>query len=65
MIKSVRFCLSFDLSNVILMPSKIVCFKENLHCCNGRRHNITYSRRKCYVTCGPNIIYVMTLFTEE
>ena len=36
MITSVRLCLSYDLLNVILSPSKFVYFNENLHCCNGR-----------------------------
>ena len=27
-------------------------------------HDFTCSRRKCYVTCGHNIIYDMTLSTE-
>ena len=31
MITSVRFCLSYDLLNVILSPSKFVYFTENLH----------------------------------
>ena len=31
MIMSVRFCLSYDLLNVILSPLKFVYFKENLH----------------------------------
>ena len=45
-------------SNVILSPSKFVYFNGNLHCCKGRRHDITCSRRKCYdVMCGHNIIY--------
>ena len=64
MITSVRFCLSYDFLNVILSPSKSVYFHENLHRCNGRRHDVTCSRRKCYVTCGPNIIYDMMLSTE-
>ena len=41
-----------------------VYFDENLHCCNGRRHDITFSRQKCHVTCGHNIINDMTLYTE-
>ena len=36
-------------------------FHENLHCCNGRRHYVICSRRKCYVMCGHNII-VANLF---
>ena len=34
MIMIVRFCLSYDLSNVILSPSKFVYFHECLYCCN-------------------------------
>ena len=64
MIASVRFCLSYDALNAILPPSKFVNFNENLHCCNGRLHDVTCSRRKSYVTCGHNIIYDMTLSTE-
>ena len=65
MITSVRFCLSYDLLNVILSPSKFVYFNENLNCCNGRRHDVTCSRGKCNVTCGHKIIYDMTLATEN
>ena len=61
MIMSVRFCLSYDFLNRILLPSKFVYFNENLHCSNGRHHDATCSRRKCYVTCGHNIIYDMTI----
>ena len=64
MITSVRFCLSYDLLNVILSPSKFGYFNENLHCCHGRRYDITSFRLKCYVTCGHNVIYDMTLSTE-
>ena len=64
MIMSVRFCLSHELLNVILTPSKFVNFYENFHCCNGRRNDFTCSRPKCYVTCGHNIIYDMRLSTE-
>ena len=39
MITSVRFCLSFDISNVNLSPSKFVYLNDNLHLCNGRRHD--------------------------
>ena len=63
-IMSVRFCLSYDLLNVILSPPKFVYFNENLHRCNGCCHDVTYFHRKCYVTCGHNIIYDMTLSTE-
>ena len=51
-ITSLRFCLSYDLLNAILSPSKFVYFKENLLCCHRR------------LTCGHNIIYDMALFTE-
>ena len=36
-------------------PSKFVYFNESLNCCNGRRHGVTCSRRKCFVTYGHNI----------
>ena len=55
MITSVRFCLSYDLLNAILSPSKFVYFHVNFLCCNGRRHDVTRSRRKCCVTCVYNI----------
>ena len=55
MIMSVRFCLSYGLLKAILPPPKIVYFEENLHCCNGRRQDVTCSRRKCYITSGHNI----------
>ena len=49
---------------MILSPSKLVYFHENLLCCNGRLHDVTSSRRKRYVMCDHNIIYDMTLSTE-
>ena len=58
MIISVRFCLSYDLFKYDLSPSEFVYFNENLHCCNGRRHDVTCFRRKCYVTGVHNIFYV-------
>ena len=61
MIMSVRFCLSYDLLNVILSPSKLFYFNGNLHCSNGRHNGFTCSSRKWYVTCGHNIIYDITL----
>ena len=64
MIRTVRFCLSYDFLNAILSPSKFVYFNENLHCCNRRHHVVTCSRRKCYVMYGHNIIYDMALSTE-
>ena len=45
---------------MILWPSKFVYFNEKIHCCHGRRHDVTCSRRKCYVMCGHNIIYNMS-----
>ena len=59
----VKFCLSYDLLNAIFLPSKIVYFNDNLHCCNGRRHDGTCSGQKCNVMCGHNTD--MTLSTEE
>ena len=64
MITSVRLCLSYDLFNLILSPSKSVYFNENLHCCYGRRHDVTASRKKCYVTRGHIIICDITSSTE-
>ena len=39
MITRVRFSLSYDLLNAILLPSELVYFNGNLHCCHGRRHD--------------------------
>ena len=64
MIASVKFCLSYDILNAILLPLKFVYFSDNLHCCNGRRHKTTSTGRKCYVMCGHNTIYGMTLSTD-
>ena len=64
MITSVRFCLVYDLLNAILSPSEFVNFNKNVHCYNGRLHDVIYFHWKCYVTCGHNIIYDMTLCTE-
>ena len=61
---SVKFCLSYDIFNPILSSSKFVYFNENLHCSNIRRHDVTCSHEKCYVTWGHNIIFEMTLSTE-
>ena len=33
--------------------------------CNGRCHDITCSRGKCYITFGHNIIYSITLSTNS
>ena len=35
MITSVRFCLLYDILNVIFLLTKIVYFNENLHCCDS------------------------------
>ena len=43
MIMSVRFCLSYDLLNVILSPPKFVNYNRILYCCNGRCHDVTCS----------------------
>ena len=48
MTASVRSCLSCDLSNVILSPSKIAYFKEKVHCGHGRRHYVTCPRESDY-----------------
>ena len=53
MITSVRFSLSYDPLNMILSTSNFVYFNEklhNLHCCNRRRHDVTCSHHKFYVT---------------
>ena len=65
MITSERFCISYDLLNAILLPSKFVYFSENLHCCHRHCHDFTCSCRRCYVMCGHNIIYDMTLSTDR
>ena len=65
MIMSVRFCLSYDLLNAKLSPSKLVYFNESLHCCNKHHHDVNCSLQKCYVTCGHIIIYDMTLSNEH
>ena len=38
-----------------LWHSNFEYFNENLHFWNGRRHDVTCSRQKCYVTCGQNM----------
>ena len=54
---SVSFWLSSDPLKAIVSPSKFVYFNRNLYCCDGRRHDVTYSRQTCYVACSYNIIY--------
>ena len=56
MTMSVRSCLSYDLSNAILSSSKIVYFKEKMHCCHERRHGGTCSRE------SDNTRVVITIF---
>ena len=41
MITRVRFCLSYDCLNAILLPSKFFFFNENLHYCHGRCISVT------------------------
>lgn len=41
----------------VLSPLKWVSFQRKLHCCHGRRHEVTCARRKSYVTCAHNIIF--------
>ena len=57
-----RECMTFQKS--FLSPLKLTLFQRKMHCCQRRRHDVTCSRRNCYVTCGHNIIYDMTLSTE-
>ena len=64
MTTSVRFCLSYDLLNAILSPSKFVYFNGKFALCHRCRQYVTGLHRKCYVTCGHNIIFDMTLSTE-
>ena len=59
MIMSIRLCLSYNLLNAILSPSKFVCFNESVHCCHEHCHDVTCSRRKWHAMCGHNIIYDM------
>ena len=42
-----------------------VYYHENLHCCNGRRHDVSCSRRKCYVMCRHNIIYYISILADD
>ena len=67
MITRVRFCLSYDLLNVILSPSKFVYSNENLHCFHELRNDVTCSCRKCYITCGHNIFFdnVINMFNND
>ena len=60
MITNVRFCLSYDLLNAILSPSKFVYINDNLNY-NRNPHYVTCSYRKCNVTCGHNIMNDMKL----
>ena len=38
------------------ISSRFVYFYERVLFCNGRCHGVTCYHRKCYVTCGHNII---------
>ena len=64
MIMSVSFYLSYDLFNVISSPLMFVYFNENLHCWQGPHYDVTFFRGKCYVICGHDISYDMTLSIE-
>ena len=64
MTTSVIFCLSNDLSKGFLSPLKWTLFQRKMHCCHGRRHDVSCPRQKCLYTFGHNIIYDMTLSTE-
>ena len=61
MITSVKFCLSYGLLNAI--KSCLFFFSESLHWCHRRHHDVTYTRGKCHVTCGHNIIYGLEMNT--
>ena len=43
---------------------KIVYFNENVHGCNGRRFDITVSRRKCYLHVVIIYSYVMPVLSK-
>ena len=64
MIMSVRFCLPYDILNVIILPSKFVYFNEKLHFFVTDVVMTLLVAAKSYVTCSHNIIYDMTLSTE-
>ena len=46
---SVKFCLSYGMTfqSGFLSPLKWTFFQREMHCCHGRRHDVTCSRRKC------------------
>ena len=52
-----------DLSKNLFSHLKWTLFQQKMHCCHGRRHDVTCSRESVN-TCGHNIIYDMTLSTE-
>ena len=60
----VRSCLSYDLSNAILLPSKLVYFKENVYCFHRLHHDVTCSHESVNTCLVINIIFDMTLSTE-
>ena len=49
---SVRFCLSY-----VFIAFKVCLFQWKFALFHGRRHDVTCSHRKCYVTCGHDITY--------
>ena len=56
MFTSVKFCLSFDLLNLISLSSMCVCFDKVCIAVKVRRHDVTCARRKYVVVCGHYII---------
>ena len=59
---SVKFSLSYDNLNAIVLPLKSVYFNENVHCCHGVVIALLDSTES--VTCGHKISYAMTLSTK-
>ena len=62
MITSVRFCLLYDSVNPVLSPPKFISMKICIVV--TKVFMLLLVPTKCYVTCGDNIIYDMTLSTE-
>ena len=44
MTTSVIFCLSYDLSKELIFAFKVDIISIKMHCCHGRRHDVTCSR---------------------
>ena len=47
MTTSVIFCLSYDLSKKLFITFNVDNISTKMHFCQGRRHDVTCSRRKC------------------